>query len=130
MVGEISQLSGVALEALPSPAVATSNRSGVQRPEVGNVPDGPAPVKETDTGGLQDRSSKDKTALASMVERAQSVELGNNTTISFARDDQDGEMYVYVKDKRTGEELFRIPKHYLKSVDPQNRQHHRLDLHI
>jgi uncharacterized FlaG/YvyC family protein len=130
VTGEISQVSGVAAEALPSPAVATSNRSRVQRPDVGGVPHRPTAAEETDMGGLQNRSPKEKTFLASMLEHAQSVALGNNTTISFERDDQDGKMYAHVKDKRTGEELFRIPKNYLTSVDPHYRQHHKVDVRI
>lgn len=130
MAGEISQVSGVAAEALPSPAVATSNRSGAQRPDVRGVPVRPPAAEETDMGGLQNRSPQDKTFLTSMLERAQSVALGNNTTISFERDDQDGKMYALVKDKRTGEELFRIPKNYLTSVDPHHREHHRVDVRV
>jgi uncharacterized FlaG/YvyC family protein len=130
VAGEISQISGVAAEALPSPVVATSKRSGVQCPKLGDVRDRPVAAEETDMGGLQNRSSSDDTFLASMLEHAQSVALGDNTTISFERDDQDGKMYVYVKDKRTGEELFRIPKNYLTSIDPHHRQNHRVDVHI
>jgi uncharacterized FlaG/YvyC family protein len=121
LVGEISQLSGAAVEAPPSPAVATSNRFGIQQPDVGSVLDKTAPAKETDTGGLQDGSPNKKTPLASMVAHARSVELGNNATITFERDHQDGKMYVHVKDKSTGKELFRIPENYLKSADPQKR---------
>jgi uncharacterized FlaG/YvyC family protein len=130
VAGEISQVPGVAAEALPSPAVATPNRSGIRRPDVRGAPAKPSAAEEIDMGGLQSRSPKDKTFLASMLERAQSVALGNNTTVSFERDDQDGKMYALVKDKRTGEELFRIPKNYLTSVDPHHRQHHRVDVRI
>jgi uncharacterized FlaG/YvyC family protein len=65
-----------------------------------------------------------------LLQRAQDVELGKDTTYSFERSDKDGKVYISVKDKRTGGELYRIPKHYLTDVDLQNKQRHQVDVRI
>ncbi len=39
-------------------------------------------------------------------------------------------MYLHVKDKRTGEELYRIPKKYLADIDPHLWQHQQVDVRI
>lgn len=78
----------------------------------------PASRKE-DTADPRGREAEqiDKEALVSLSKQNEAVSLASRTTIYYARDDQSGRMYLYVKDRRTGEELYRIPKDYLPAVD-------------
>lgn len=59
----------------------------------------------------------DKEALVSLLKQNEALSLASRTTIYYARDDQSGRMYLYVKDRRTGEELYRIPKDYLPAAE-------------
>lgn len=59
----------------------------------------------------------DKETLVSLLKQAEAISLASRTVIYYARDEQSGRMYLYVKDRRTGEELYRIPKDYLPAAD-------------
>ena len=80
--------------------------------------------------GLQEDHPAENTFLTAMLEHAQSVILAQNTTLSFERSAEDGRMYIFVKDKQTGEEIYRIPRSYLNNIDPKIWQQHRVDLRI
>lgn len=59
----------------------------------------------------------EKETLVSLLKQAEAISLASRTVIYYARDEQSGRMYLYVKDRRTGEELYRIPKDYLPMAD-------------
>lgn len=65
--------------------------------------------------GEMDRAEKE--TLVSLLKQAEAISLASRTVIYYARDEQSGRMYLYVKDRRTGEELYRIPKDYLPMAD-------------
>jgi uncharacterized FlaG/YvyC family protein len=130
MAGEIGKISGAAVEALPSPIVASSHRSNAQRHHESGASIRSTPRPATSADGLQDDYPADRTSLASILERAQNAALANTTSMSFERDDADGKMYLYIKDKRTGEDLYRIPKKYLAATDPKPGPGHTVDVHI
>ncbi|MBZ5495463.1 MAG: flagellar protein FlaG [Acidobacteriia bacterium] len=134
MAGEISIITGAFADAFQSPATASANRSGSQRPVAPpgaqDAPDTSALHPKNDVEGLEDGQAEDKKLLQSKLERDPSELLADNTTLSFERDSEDGKMYLHVKDKRTGEEIYRIPQNYLKNVDSHLRQLHRVDVRI
>jgi uncharacterized FlaG/YvyC family protein len=85
---------------------------------------------EAATGNPEHGATADESYLVAKLEHAQDVALANTTTLSFERDAEDGRMYIHVRDKRTGEVLYRIPRNYLKDADPTLRPEHHVDLRI
>jgi uncharacterized FlaG/YvyC family protein len=122
MAGEISILPGAATEVLPSPVAISPNRSG--------APKGSTPQQKKSAESVPAGYPEDQAVLGSILKRAQNVALANNTTLSFERDDADGKIYIYIKDKRTGEELYRIPKKLAANIDFQHDQSHKVDVRI
>jgi uncharacterized FlaG/YvyC family protein len=90
------------------------------------------PAQEKGSGNTrpQEATQASKEALASVLENAQRAALANDTTIYYQRDETNGRMYLHVKDKRTGEELYRIPKDYLPTPDKSPTESHTVDLMI
>jgi hypothetical protein len=56
--------------------------------------------------------------------------LASDTTIHFERSEENGKMYIYVKDKVTGEELYRIPRDLARNPEPQSSEARQLDVRI
>jgi uncharacterized FlaG/YvyC family protein len=130
MAGEISQITGVLTESLGLQAGTGLSRAAPRRQDAAGARE-PQPTKsEPVPGKPQDGSPAEETYLASRVERAQEAALAHTTTLTFERDEEDGRMYIHVKDKRTGEELYRIPRNYLQGIDPKLRHAHRVDVRI
>ena len=129
MAVDISQIAGPATDLLSSSPHVSSASAGPRRPDPEETPSIPA---ASNNGGepAQEGGSNGKTYLMDLLQHAQDVELGKNTTYSFERSDKDDKMYISVKDKRTGGELYRIPKHYLSDVDPQHKPRHQVDVRI
>ena len=67
--------------------------------------------------------------LGNSKEPAENISLASNTTIHFERNDEDGKMYMHVRDKHTGEELYRIPKDFLQDLNPEP-ENNQLDVRI
>ncbi len=130
MAGEISIIAGAVAEAHSSPVAASPNRSGPPRSAERIAPGRTAPQDEGGAESLPEGYSEERALLNSILERARNVTLSKNTTLSFERDDTDGRMYLHVKDKRTGEELYRIPKKYLSDIEPHLWQRHEVDVRI
>lgn len=134
MAGEIISISGALADAHPSPAAASTNRPSSHRPVVSHeargAPATSTPQTKTGTAGLQKSEPEDKELLARILERAENIVLARNNKLSFERDTEDGRMYLFIRDKNTGEEIFRIPKNYLKNTDPHLWGSHRLDVRI
>jgi uncharacterized FlaG/YvyC family protein len=134
MSGEISMITGVIAEALPSPVAASSNRSGSQRSkaptEAQSAPAMSAAQAKRGGEGTQSNAPEENKLLNVKSEEAQKALMTHNATFSFERDQEDGRMYLHVKDKFTGEEIYRIPKNYLKGVDPQLGRDHKVDVRI
>ena len=130
MAGEISIIAGAVAEAHPSPVAASQNRSGAPRTAERIGPGRTASQDEGDTKELPEDYSEERALLYSILERTRNMTLSQNTTLSFERDDTDGRMYLHIKDKRTGEELYRIPKKYLSEVEPHLWQRHEVDVRI
>jgi uncharacterized FlaG/YvyC family protein len=112
-------------------------RRDAQRPEADAISSGGAtraawPAQEKGSGNtrLQEAAQASKETLASVLEHAQRASLANDTTIYYQRDETNGRMYLHVKDKRTGEELYRIPKDYLPAPDKSPAESHTVDLII
>jgi len=128
MAGEISNIAGAPLGARPTPVAHSSNGSG--RPaapaERERAPSLPGTAAECQPEGIPENAS----CLESMVERARNAALANNTALSFERDSVDGKMYLHVIDRRTGEELYRIPRNYLSNMDPNLFPSHQVDVRI
>jgi uncharacterized FlaG/YvyC family protein len=112
------------------PCCGLPNRSGSPRSADRRAPDRTAPQDEGRAEGLPEGVSEERALLNSILERARNVTLSKNTTLSFERDDTDGRMYLHVKDKSTGEELYRIPKKYLSDIEPHLWQRHEVDVRI
>ncbi len=134
MAGEMISISGVLADALPSPAAVSVYRTGSHRPaapaKARGAPETSTSHQKTGAEGLQRSEPDDKELLAKILERAQNIVLAQNNKLSFERDTQDGKMYMYIRDKNTGEEVYRIPKNYLKNVDPRLWEPHRVDVRI
>jgi uncharacterized FlaG/YvyC family protein len=128
MAGTISLLAGAAAEVLPSPVGSSLSRSGPQRSEDRRAPERTAPKPPVE--GIQEESFQDRKYLASLLEQARNAGLANSTTLTFERDDLDGDMYVSIKDKRTGEEVIRIPKKLLDSAVLHQGSGHCVDVRI
>jgi uncharacterized FlaG/YvyC family protein len=129
MAVDISQIAGAATDLLSSSPYMSSASAGLRRPDPEETPSTPAASNKEGEPAQEGRSDA-KTYLMDLLQRAQDVELGKDTTYSFERSDKDGKVYISVKDKRTGGELYRIPKHYLTDVDLQNKQRHQVDVRI
>jgi uncharacterized FlaG/YvyC family protein len=89
-----------------------------------------APDKETGGAVLEEAAQAKKEELSLLLDHAQRSALASNTTIYYRRDDQNGRMYLHVMDKRTGEELYRIPKDFLPALDPDPGDTHQVDVEI
>ncbi len=127
MAGTISMLAGAA-EVLPSPGGSSPNRSVTPRAEnhsahVRSLPEQPVV-------GIPEQPAQGSRYSAEVLERARSAGLANRTSLMFERDIDDGKMYLYIKDKRTGDEVIRIPRKQLETADPQPVPGHRVDVRI
>jgi len=130
MAGEISIIAGAVAEAHPSPVAASQHRSGAPRTAERIGPGRTASRDESGANDVPEGYSEEREILNSILERARNVTFSKNTTLSFERDDTDGRMYLHVKDKTTGEELYRIPKKYLSELEPHLWQRHEVDVRI
>ena len=130
MAGEITILAGTVAEAPSSPVVASSKSSGAARSAERTAPGRTAPQEKGGAEDLPEGYSEERALLNSILERARNVTLSKNTTLSFERDDTDGRMYLHIKDKRTGEDLYRIPKKCLPDIEPHLWQRHEVDVRI
>jgi len=130
MAGEISNLAGTALAARPAPAAPPAHRAGSRRPVPDADPEKAAALPATDKKGQAGGSPDLSSSLDEMVEKAQNRVLTNSTTLSFERDSLDGKMYICVKDRRTGEDLYRIPRNYLADSEASDTQSHQVDVRI
>lgn len=97
-----------------------SPRSPADHPSVEGTAAAGRPVAEKENpvaprSGETERAEKE--VLVSLLKKAEALSLASRTAIYYARDEQSGRMYLYVKDRRTGEELYRIPKDYLPAAD-------------
>ena len=127
MADTISLLAGAAAEVLPSPVGSSPNRSETQRAANRSAPDKSLSNQPVD--GIPEEPPQDRQYLAAVLERARSAGLSNHTMLTFERD-TDGKMYVYIKDKRTGEEVIRIPERILEHVDAKSVSSRRVDVRI
>ncbi len=100
-------------------ARSDSPRSRTDHPSVDEPSATGRPAFEEDPAALQAGETRqvEKDTLVSLLKRVEGMSLASRTVIYYARDDQSGRMYLYVKDRRTGEELYRIPKDYLPVAD-------------
>jgi uncharacterized FlaG/YvyC family protein len=128
MAGTISMLAGAAAEVLHSPVGSSPNRSVTQRAESRSAPVRSSPKQPVE--GIPEQLAQDSRYPAAILERARSAGLANRTTLTFERDVKDGKMYLYIKDKRTGDEVIRIPKKQLETADPQPVPSRRVDVRI
>ncbi|MBM3791046.1 MAG: flagellar protein FlaG [Acidobacteria bacterium] len=80
--------------------------------------------------GWQEEALAGRETLKSLIEYAERAAFARDTTIVYRRDDQNGRMYLHVMDKRTGEELYRIPKDYLPALERAAAESHQLDIEI
>lgn len=128
MTGTIEMLAGAVAEVLPSPVGPLAIRSHAQRREDAGA------VEKTearlDVEALSGQDAPDKAFLASILEKARSAGFSKKTELSFEQDAANGQMYVYVRDKRTGEEVLRIPAEYLADAALRKGQVHRVDVRI
>lgn len=118
---------------VPAGAASVRRADGptqAQSQSSGSVTVQSAPEKYSGPSRWDEAAQANRETLAAILEFAQRATLASDTTIYYERDDQNGRMYLHVMDKRTGEELYRIPKDYLPA-DPANpAQAHRLDVQI
>ncbi len=128
MAGTINLLAGAAAEVLPSPVGASLNRSATRRAESHSAPVTPLPRQPVESPSEQ--RAQVSSYPTPIPERAQTDGLAKRTTLTFERDLDNGKMYLYIKDKRTGEEVLRIPSKILKTVNPQADTGHRVDVRI
>jgi len=128
MAGTINLMAGAAAGIFPSPVGSSPNRSATQRPEEHGTP-GRSKLTPPEAGIPQEFAPERK-LLTSSLERARNTLLSQKTSLSFERDDQDGKMYLSIKDRRSGEEVTRIPKKYAESGDPPQKAGSRVDVRI
>jgi uncharacterized FlaG/YvyC family protein len=129
MAGTISMLTGAAAEVLSSPIGSSPIRSGPQRSENRSAPP-ESSLPNPPVVGVEEQPVQDQKYLASLLERARNAGLASTTTLTFERDNLDGNMYVSIKDKRTGEEVIRIPRKYLENAAPPQGPGHRVNVRI
>jgi hypothetical protein len=134
MAGEIGAIGGGFADALPSPVAASPNRSTHQGqvavPEARGAPGNPAPQAGNVLNDHKPGYPEDNTLLASILGRVQAAVQADNTAFYYERDGEDGKMYLHVKNKRTGEEIYRIPRNYLKNMEPSLLHRHQVDVRI
>ncbi len=128
MAGTIDMLAGAAAEVLPSPVGTSPNRSVAQRVENTGAVDGSK--RGLESAALSDGPAPDRTFLISVLEKARNAGLSKSTSLTFERDTTDGRMYLYIRDRHTGEEVVRIPKKFLEDATINQGQSHRVDVRI
>ncbi len=128
MAGAIDLLVRAAAEVLPSPVGASLNRSVTQRADYNSAPTRPLPGQPADrpTGP----PAQEGPHHAANAERAPGAGLAKLTTLTFERDVDNGRMYLYIKEKRTGEEVLRIPSKILGTAERREESGHRVDVRI
>ena len=89
-----------------------------------------APDKETGDALSEETAQANQERLSILLDYARRSALATDTTIYYQRDAQNGRMYLHVMDKRTGEELYRIPKDFLPALDPDPGDTHQVDVEI
>ncbi len=127
MAGTINFVAGAA-EVLPPPVGPSANRSGTQHAERRGAPDGSIPGQSTE--GSRGQSAQAARVFATADARGQNAGLSNKTTLIFERDGDNGRMYLYIRDKRTGEEVMRIPSKVLDDAEPQPSPNCRVDIRV
>ncbi len=117
MAGTISFVAGAAADVLPPPVGLSAKRSGTQHAEnrgvAGRALPGP-PIE-----GLREQPIMDAKGLTSTSTQGQSPGPSHKTSLIFERDENNGKMYLYIRDRRTGEEVLRIPRRILGDAEPQ-----------
>ena len=129
MSAEVGSVSAVTMEGRSSTVTAT-NRATSRRPESGGATERSSSKAREKTEASDGSSAKEKTLLKVLLERAQNVVLSKNTTLSFEQDPSDGKIYIHVKDKNTGEVLYRVPRKYLANIESHLWQSQKLDLRV
>jgi len=129
MAVDISQIAGAATDLLSLSASVSSVSAGSRRADPDGTPSIP-PASEKEGVSAQESTPDNKAYLMDRQEFSQNTELAHNTSYSFERSDQDGKVYLSIKDKRTGQELYRVPKHYLSGIDPRLKPSHQVDIRI
>jgi len=117
MAGTISFLAGAPVEVLSPSAGSSANRSGMQHPGDHGVA-GRAIARQP-TQDLGGQPTLDAKGLAATAAQGEKAGPSSKTTLIFERDDKSGKMYLYIRDKRTGEEVIRIPRKILGDAEPQ-----------
>jgi uncharacterized FlaG/YvyC family protein len=128
MAGTISLVAGAAAEVLSPPDGSFAKRSGLQRAENRGLPKESMPGQAT--GSPRAESAQDGRGLASTVARGQNAGSSHKTMLIFERDDKSGKMYLYIRDKRTGEEVVRIPRKLLGDAEPEPEAGSRVDIRV
>jgi hypothetical protein len=126
MAGTISFMAGAAAEVLSTPVGSSAKRTGMQHAENRSVAGRAIPGQPTE--GLRDQMALDAKGLAPAPSQGRSAAPANKTTMIFERDDS-GRMYLYIRDKRTGEEVIRIPRKILGDAEPKPSGS-RLDIRV
>jgi len=135
MANGINLIAGAVANSVPSPAGTATKRSGVAQKST-------APADHEATRAEQAELLKKVQAQwsekevrekqrgpGSILELAENLSFASDTTIHFQRNDDNGRMYMHVMDKRTGEELYRIPRDFLQEMEPQS-ENHQVDVRI
>lgn len=126
MAGTIS-LAGAA-EVLPSPVGSSPNRTVAPRAGIRGARVQSA--AEQHVAATREQPTQNSRYASAVLEQARSAGLANHTTLMFERDIDDGKIYLYIKDKRTGDEVIRIPKKQLEPAGPKEVHGHRVDVRI
>ncbi len=132
MVNEINSNTAVLADSVPFPAGSPSRKAA----DAVKSTDGPGKNPKSGQASDQDAPSDSLTITqkredsTAVLERLQQTALASRTSVYYARDAEDGKMYLHVKDKRTGEDLYRIPKDYLKIPEPEVEPAARVDVRI
>ncbi len=127
MAGTINLVAGAA-EVLPPPVGSSANRSGTQHAERRGAPDRSIPGQSTE--GARGPSVQAGKIAATADARGQNAGLSSKTTLIFQRDGENGRMYLYIRDKQTGEEVMRIPSKVLDDAESQPSPSRRVDIRV
>lgn len=128
MAGTIDLLVRAAAEGLPPHVGPSQNRSVTPRAEGRIIPERPLP--EQPDGNVPEVPAANGTYPAAAPNYDQETVLSKKTILTFERDDRDGKLYLYIKDKRTGEEVLRIPRKLLDDANLLPELSPRVDFRI
>ena len=125
----INFLAGAVANSVPSLAGTATKRSGVEQRSAAPVDNEATRAEQAEllekvqTEWSEKGVKEERQETSSLLDLTERMSFASDTTIHFQRNDDNGRMYMHVMDKRTGEELYRIPRDFLQEMESQADDH-------